>query len=91
MAPANESEHDSADALAPLAAPLDLLETDDRLLKLERSSSQYARHLSQIEGSLSTQMLTVSVLEVGFAVFLACLIWLEYRRRTGKGVCDGAH
>lgn len=63
-------------------APLDLLQTDDRLLTLERESAKYGRHLSKVEISLSNQMLTVSVLEVVLALVLAGLIWSEYRRRT---------
>jgi hypothetical protein len=78
-----EQEHP---AIVPIDVPLDLLRADDRLVVLERDSDRLARHLSQLEGALFNQMLAISVLEVAFAIFLACVIWVEYRRTTEKGV-----
>jgi len=85
MASEQESDQEHTPGLfddVPERAPLDILATDDRLVVLERSSKTHTRHLSQLEGALFNQMITLSALEVAFALFLAVMIWSEYRRRT---------
>ena len=87
---ASDHESDEVHVETPTAGvPLDLLATDDRLVVLERDSQRSTRHLSQLEGALFNQMVTISVLEVVFALFLACMIWVEYRRTTEKRTLHG--
>lgn len=93
MASDPESEQEHAPTTAPVGQshPLDIFATDDRLLALERASRTHSRHLSQLEGSLSTQMVALTVLEVVFALFLAITLWVEYRRKTESEVRRGTH
>jgi hypothetical protein len=78
---ASDPESDQEHA-ATSTEPTDILKVDDRLVLLERDARTYSRHLSQLEGAVFNQMIALSVLEVGFALFLACMVWVEYRRRT---------
>lgn len=85
MASDHESDQErieTTSAVSDPTAPLDLFQTDDRLIRLERDTSTHSRHLSQLEGALSTQMVALAVLEVVFALFLAITLWVEYRRKT---------
>jgi hypothetical protein len=77
------SEHESDQEHVALSSePSDLLRVDDRLVVLERDAKTYSRHIGQLEGAVFNQMIAVTLLEVAFALFLACMVWVEYRRKT---------
>jgi hypothetical protein len=58
----------------------DLLALDDRVVLLERNARTHSRHLVQFESVLIDQTVALAVLEIVFALFLACTLWVEYRR-----------
>lgn len=67
---------------SPASGPLEadeIFNLDGRLFVLERDSRQYRQHLVKFEDALITQIVTVGVLEVVFAIFLAVTVWTQYR------------
>jgi hypothetical protein len=70
------------DATGPGPSPETILDVDGRLLVLERTSREYRLHLVKFEDALITQIYTVGVLELTFAIFLATAVWSQYRRVT---------
>lgn len=91
---AERSEHEATDqsvdggpeapppqssASGPAIEADEILNVDGRLFVLERDSREYRHHLVQFEDALITQIVTVGVLEVVFAIFLAVTVWTQYR------------
>lgn len=82
-----DSERDSAPKHAEQPKKLDtfsgdLLEVDDRLLRLERQSKEYRGHLIVFEDALINQIATVAALEIVLAVLLAVMVFSQYRKVT---------
>ena len=74
------SEHDET-ATEPIALTAsEILDVDGRIHVLERESREYRGHLVKFEDQLINQIMTVGVLELVFALFLAVTIWTQYRK-----------
>jgi hypothetical protein len=73
--------------MAPMAenrettsAPSDILQVDDRLLRLETDSLRYRSHLVKFEDALLGQMVTVTIMQIAFAILIVGLVWENYKK-----------
>jgi hypothetical protein len=57
----------------------EILKVDDRLVVLERHDSEYRVHLIHVQDVVIDQMITVALLELAFALFIAMMMWDKYR------------
>ena len=57
----------------------DILEVDDRLVRLERHDREMRVHVVNLQDVLIDQIITVGVLELAFALFICMMVWDRYR------------
>lgn len=74
-----DADHETPPEVVHSSITVDLIETDDRLLALERHMIETRRALVTTQDALLDQMITTGVLEVLFALFLAISVWVQYR------------
>lgn len=64
----------------------DILDIDGRVHVLELDSLRYRTHLVKFEDALIGQIITVGFLELCLALFIAAMVWDNYRTKVNSGV-----